>query len=176
MGGTPSEGRGIPVLVIEPMRVEDVEEVLVIEQVSFATPWSRLAFLSELLENERSVYLVAREEGRVVGYVGMWRILDEGHITNLAVHPDFRRQGIGRRLLQTLSNLSVARGLRRMTLEVRVSNDPAQRLYASLGFLVAGRRPGYYQDNHEDALIMWCDLPVAGPGPAPSPPGEEAGA
>lgn len=150
--------------VIETMRVEDVEEVLEIERASFVTPWSRLAFLSELLENERAIYLVAREGGRVVGYVGMWRILDEGHITNLAVHPEVRQQGIGRQLLETLCNLALARGLRRLTLEVRVSNHVAQRLYQSFGFLTAGVRPGYYQDNREDALIMWCDLPpVAAP-------------
>lgn len=147
--------------VIEPMKVEDVEAVLEIERASFATPWSRLAFLSELLENERAVYLVAREGEQVVGYIGMWRILDEGHITNLAVHPDLRQQGIGRRLLETLCNLSMAKGLRRLTLEVRVSNHVAQRLYQSFGFLTAGVRPGYYQDNREDALIMWCDLPPA---------------
>lgn len=147
-------------LVIEPMKVDDVEEVLAIEQASFPTPWSRLAFLSELLENERAVYLAARQEGRIIGYVGMWRILDEGHITNLAVHPDARRQGVGRRLLQTLCDLAQARGLHRLTLEVRVSNAPAQHLYESFGFLAAGVRPGYYQDNNEDALIMWLDLPT----------------
>lgn len=159
-------------LVIEPMRVEDVEDVLDIERASFATPWSRLAFLSELLENERAVYLVAREDGRVVGYVGMWRVLDEGHITNLAVHPTARRKGVGRKLLETLTSLAVARGLRRMTLEVRVSNYPAQHLYLAFGFLAAGIRPGYYQDNQEDALIMWCDLPPAGPSTAGGREGE----
>ncbi|HHW14622.1 MAG TPA: ribosomal protein S18-alanine N-acetyltransferase [Firmicutes bacterium] len=141
------------------MKGDDVEEVLAIEQASFPTPWSRLAFLSELLENERAVYLVAREEGRIIGYVGMWRILEEGHITNLAVHPDARRRGVGRRLLQTLCDLAQARGLHRLTLEVRVSNATAQRLYESFGFQAAGVRPGYYQDNNEDALIMWLDLP-----------------
>lgn len=153
--------------VIEPMQVSDVEEVLAIEAASFATPWSRLAFLSELLENERAMYLVAREEGRVSGYVGMWRILDEGHITNLAVHPEARRRGVGRRLLETLCNLAVSRGLRRLTLEVRLSNTTAQHLYESFGFLAAGVRPGYYQDNREDALIMWRDLPAAEPAAGP---------
>ncbi|MGE5554030.1 MAG: ribosomal protein S18-alanine N-acetyltransferase [Betaproteobacteria bacterium] len=155
------------------MEVGDVEEVLAIEQASFPTPWSRLAFLSELLENERAVYLVAREEGKVIGYAGMWRILDEGHITNLAVHPDARRRGVGRRLLDALCNLAVARGLRRLTLEVRVSNVAAQHLYESFGFLPAGVRPGYYQDNNEDALIMWRDLPDPRPGQAVTEPGEE---
>lgn len=146
--------------MIEPMKVDDVEEVLAIEQASFPTPWSRMAFLSELLENERAVYLTAREDERLIGYVGMWRILDEGHITNLAVHPDARQRGVGRRLLQTLCDLAQARGLHRLTLEVRVSNAPAQHLYESFGFLAAGVRPGYYQDNNEDALIMWLDLPA----------------
>ncbi|MGE5508808.1 MAG: ribosomal protein S18-alanine N-acetyltransferase [Chitinophagales bacterium] len=145
-------------VLIEPMQVGDLEDVLRIEEASFPTPWSRFAFLSELLENERAVYLVAREDGRVVGYVGMWRILNEGHITNLAVHPDQRRRGIGRRLLQALVNISRTRGIDRLTLEVRVSNTPAQTLYESFGFRSAGVRPGYYQDNDEDALIMWHDI------------------
>jgi ribosomal-protein-alanine N-acetyltransferase len=159
--------------MIEGMRVSDVEDVLEIEQASFATPWSRLAFLSELLENERAMYLVAREGERVIGYVGMWRILDEGHITNLAVHPEFRRKGVGRSLLETLCRLALARRLRRLTLEVRVSNLTAQRLYESFGFLSAGVRPGYYQDNQEGALIMWLDLPCAGAsGTGDTPPWE----
>jgi ribosomal-protein-alanine N-acetyltransferase len=163
------------VFVIEPMEVGDVEEVLAIEQASFPMPWSRLAFLSELLENERAVYLVAREEGKVIGYAGLWRILDEGHLTNLAVRPDVRRKGVGRQLLETLCTLAAARGLRRLTLEVRVSNAAAQRLYESFGFLAAGVRPGYYQDNHEDALIMWRELPDPRlrPGSKPAGPWEE---
>lgn len=146
-------------LDVVPMQVEDLDAVLEIEQASFLTPWSRFAFLSELIENERAIYLVAKLDGAVCGYAGMWRVLDEGHITNLAVHPAQRGQGIGRMLLQSLCDLGRARGLNRMTLEVRVSNDVAKGLYQKMGFASAGVRPGYYQDNGEDALIMWRDNP-----------------
>ena len=142
---------------LDVMKLGDVDEVLAIERESFLTPWSRFAFLSELLENERAVYLVARCNGRVAGYVGMWRVADEGHITNLAVHPAFRRRGVGRTLLGAICDLAEAQRLARMTLEVRVSNINAQRLYESFGFASAGIRPGYYQDNNEDAIIMWRD-------------------
>lgn len=141
------------------MNVNDIDEVLVIERESFTTPWSRFAFLSEILENERAMYLVARWQGKVIGYVGMWRVADEGHITNLAVHPAHRRQSVGRALLAAICGLAEAHGLKRMTLEVRVSNFNAQHLYESFGFMSAGIRPGYYQDNNEDAIIMWRDNP-----------------
>ncbi|HEY8344109.1 MAG TPA: ribosomal protein S18-alanine N-acetyltransferase [Bacillota bacterium] len=143
---------------IEPMRLEDLEGILEIEEASFPIPWSRKSFLYELLENERAFYLVAREEDRVQGYIGMWMILDEGHITNLAVHPRARGRGIGELLLKTLMAESRSRGIDRLTLEVRVSNLVARSLYAKLGFVSAGIRPGYYLDNNEDALIMWRGL------------------
>lgn len=142
-------------VVIEPMRLEDLEEVLYIEDRSFPTPWSRQSFLYELLENERAVYLVARELGRVKGYIGMWAVLDEGHITNLAVHPDYRGRGIGRKLLENIISLGKKQGICYFTLEVRVSNIVARNLYTKLGFTSAGVRPGYYRDNNEDAIIMW---------------------
>ena len=93
-----------------------------------------------------------------MGYAGMWIILDEGHITNIAVDPTYRRQGIGQGLLDELTKLAVERGAIAMTLEVRVSNAEAQSLYTKLGFVPRGIRKGYYQDNKEDALIMWREL------------------
>lgn len=144
---------------VEPMCLEDLEGILEIEEASFPTPWSRKSFLYELLENERAVYLVAREqEDRVQGYIGMWMVLDEGHITNLAVHPRARGRGIGELLLKALMAESRSRGINRLTLEVRISNLVARNLYAKLGFVSAGIRPGYYLDNNEDALIMWKGL------------------
>lgn len=142
-------------VIIEPMRLEDLEEVLLIEDVSFTIPWSRYSFLHELLENERAIYLVARETGQVRGYIGMWIVLNEGHITSLAVHPAYRRRGIGQRLLQSIINEGKKRGLQYLTLEVRLSNTGAQELYKKMGFTSRGIRPRYYQDNHEDAVIMW---------------------
>src|SRR5690606_3384626 len=98
-------------------------EVMKIEKLCFTTPWSKHAFLSELLDNDRAYYLVAKVDDRPVGYIGVWLIAGEGHITNVAVHPDYRRQGIGMRLLLAVEELALARGQRRMTLEVRVSNE-----------------------------------------------------
>lgn len=140
---------------IDLMQLTDVGRVIEIERISFPTPWSRLAFLSELLENHRAIYIVAKDGQNVVGYAGMWQIFDEGHITTIAVAPAYRGQGIGRALLQTLASLGKARGVVRMTLEVRKSNNVAQNLYLSEGYVPAGIRPGYYQDNNEDAIIMW---------------------
>lgn len=147
----------VPV-VIDPMRVRDLSDILKIERLSFTTPWSRGAFLSELLENDRAYYLVARCGERAVGYIGVWIIAGEGHITNVAVHPDFRRNGVGTRLLNAIGELAREKGASRLTLEVRRSNTSAQRLYAALGFESAGIRRGYYRDNNEDAVIMWKDL------------------
>lgn len=147
----------VPV-VIDPMRVRDLSDILKIERLSFTTPWSRGAFLSELLENDRAYYLVARCGEPAVGYIGVWIIAGEGHITNVAVHPDFRRNGVGTRLLNAIGELAREKGASRLTLEVRRSNTSAQRLYAALGFESAGIRRGYYRDNNEDAVIMWKDL------------------
>ena len=152
-------------ITIDPMRVRDLNEVMAIERLSFTTPWSRMAFASELLENERAYYLVARVRGRAVGYVGIWIVADEGHITNVAVHPDYRSRGVGRRLLQAITELAIRKGARRLTLEVRKSNVRAQSLYQSLGFQGVGVRRGYYRDNNEDAIIMWRDLSDLEPAP-----------
>lgn len=155
----PASPQGEPLdLVIDPMRVRDLNDIMVIERLSFATPWTKAAFLSELLENDRAHYLVARADGKPVGYVGIWLVADEGHITNVAVHPDYRSRGVGRRLMEAITELARRKGARRLTLEVRKSNIRAQRLYESLGFKSVGVRRGYYRDNNEDAIIMWRDL------------------
>lgn len=146
------------IVTIDSMRVRDLNEVLNIERVSFLTPWSRYSFLSELLENDRAYYLVARSGGRLVGYAGMWLIADEGHVTNIAVHPLYRGRGVGRQLMLAIEHMARCKGARRMTLEVRVSNTVARHLYEQLGYESAGIRPRYYRDNNEDAVIMWKDL------------------
>jgi ribosomal-protein-alanine N-acetyltransferase len=141
-------------LVVEPMGIGDVAAVLEIERLSFSSPWPAYAFEQELTANRLAHYVVARSEGRVVGFAGIWLMVDEAHITTFGVHPDHRRQGVGRRLLLRLAELSIDLGAARMTLEVRVSNAPAQALYRSFGFRVAGRRTAYYSDDGEDALVM----------------------
>ncbi|MBQ3156059.1 MAG: ribosomal protein S18-alanine N-acetyltransferase [Clostridia bacterium] len=148
---------------IRRMTTADVDGVAAVEAATFPTPWSRDAFASEM-KNVAARYLVAEKEGRVIGYAGAWIILDESHITNIAVLKDERGQGIGRALteglMQYLSNLGAAYA----TLEVRKSNEVAQNLYKSLGFIKLGVRKRYYEDNGEDALIMVCDhMPEADP-------------
>lgn len=145
-------------LWIDKMKVSDIPGVQVIERHSFTTPWSMQAFITEITENDCAHYLVMRRVEQVVGYIGMWVIVDEGHITNVAVHPVWRRQGIGTKLLKAMDRLAYDLGVRKMTLEVRVSNHKAQALYRKLGYRDAGIRPKYYLDNGEDALIMWKEL------------------
>jgi len=141
-------------LTIEAMRLEDLEEVQRIELASFSTPWPSNAYRSELETNRLASYLVARIDGKVVGYGGMWLMVDEAHITTFAVHPAWRRRRIGERLLLAFLDLALDRHAREATLEVRLSNLPARRLYENYGFRPVGLRPRYYSDNNEDALIM----------------------
>ena len=141
-------------LTIEAMALEDLGEVQRIEQASFSTPWPENAYRSELLTNRLASYLVARIGGRLVAYGGMWLMVDEAHITTFAVHPGWRRQRVGERLLLACLDLARDRHAREATLEVRLSNLAARRLYEKYGFRPVGLRPRYYSDNHEDALIM----------------------
>jgi ribosomal-protein-alanine N-acetyltransferase len=141
-------------LRIEPMALEDLPAVQAIEQSSFTTPWPPHAYRSEIQTNRLAEYLVARVGDRVVAYAGMWLMVDEAHITTFAVHPHWRRQRIGERLLLTLLDIARARRAREATLEVRLSNLPARRLYEKYGFRPVGLRPRYYSDDNEDALIM----------------------
>ena len=150
-------------IIIRRMTMADVDGVAAVEAATFPTPWSRDAFASEM-KNVAARYLVAEKDGKIIGFAGAWIILDESHITNIAVYKEERGQGIGRKLseglMQYLSNLGAAYA----TLEVRKSNEVAQNLYKSLGFIKLGVRKRYYEDNGEDALIMVCDhMPEADP-------------
>lgn len=136
----------------------DVEEVAKVEAASFSIPWTKEAFMNEMLRNDQAVYFVAVHEKRVIGFVGVWKIVDEGHITNIAVLPEYRGQGIGQKLLAQLVAYAQEKDLVGLTLEVRVSNVGAQKLYEQFGFQQAGRRKRYYQDNNEDAFIYWVKL------------------
>jgi ribosomal-protein-alanine N-acetyltransferase len=147
---------------IRPMRLEDLEQVLAIDRASFSMPWSERSFRYELLENPYSLLLVAElatpeSEHRVVAAIVIWLIEDEAHIATLAVRPDYRGRGISRELLTAGLVESIRRGARLATLEVRASNTIAQALYLRFQFNIAGRRPHYYQDNQEDALIMTAE-------------------
>lgn len=140
------------------MNVDDIPQVQLVERKCFSTPWSRSIFISEVTRNDNAVYIVAVSGERVVGYAGIWVILDEGHITNIGVDPGYQRQGIGHALMDELTRYVIERGVVAMTLEVRVSNAVAQALYTKMGFVPKGIRKEYYQDDKEDALIMWREL------------------
>jgi ribosomal-protein-alanine N-acetyltransferase len=149
-------------LSIEPMRLDDLEAVHQIELASFSAPWPPNAYRSELETNRLANYLVARLDGQIVAYGGMWLMVDEAHITTFAVHPSWRRQRIGERLLVAFIDLAIGRHAREATLEVRLSNIAARRLYEKYGFRPVGLRPRYYSDDGEDALIMTTE-PLAEP-------------
>ena len=133
----------------------DVDGIYEIERLCFPDPWSRESVAEELTENPRAFYVVAQIGEEIVGYAGLWWILDEGHITNVAVKPGYRNRRIGSQIIETLLEHTGEQGIRQYTLEVRKSNIAARALYEKYGFVVEGIRPNYYQVGHEDALIMW---------------------
>jgi ribosomal-protein-alanine N-acetyltransferase len=140
------------------MRLDDIDAICEIEKEAFTTPWSAGAFHNELTNNQYAHYVVMELDGYIIGYAGMWLIMDEAHITNIAVREKYRGRKLGERLLLQMQSAALFLGAERMTLEVRVSNTIAQRLYAKLGFIPAGLRKQYYTDNGEDAIIMWAHL------------------
>jgi [ribosomal protein S18]-alanine N-acetyltransferase len=141
-------------VLIEPMAVEDLPAIHEIERSSFTTPWPSHAYRTEIETNRLAHYRVIRVAGRIAGYAGIWIMVDEAHVTTFAVSPAWRRRGIGERLLSAMLDLAIERGAREATLEVRLSNLPARRLYEKYGFRPLGIRPRYYSDDNEDALIM----------------------
>lgn len=147
---------------IRAMTVEDINAVHRIELLCFPTPWSQAAFEDELVRNALAVYSVIELDGAVVGYGGMWSIIDELHITNIAIDPAHRRKGLGRALVRALVAYGEMRHYKHMTLEARVGNAAAVALYSEMGFEAVGIRPGYYVDTGEDALIMWRTLGSTG--------------
>lgn len=140
------------------MTLEDIEQILVVEKASFATPWSFEAFYNELTKNRFAHYIVVENNKGIIGYCGVWVIIDEGHITNIALLPEYRGNGIGTLLLKQVMKHTRSLGAKTLTLEVRVSNKVAQHLYRKLGFVDGGLRKNYYEDNQEDGLIMWVRL------------------
>ncbi len=155
-GGTldaPSSARPI---VITPMRRRHLRQVLRIDHAVYPRPWTLALYLGELATTEGRSYLVARDGTSVVGYAGLMVIVDDAHITTVAVAPSHQHRGIGTRLLLVLLRDAIALGAERVTLEVRASNRGAQALYSRFGFAPSGVRKGYYVDNREDAVIMWA--------------------
>lgn len=144
-------------IIIEEMKEHDIDGVFEVEKNCFEDYWSKDAFKKELTNNVAR-YLVAKVDGKVAGYVGIWLVLDEGHITNVAVHEDYRGKKIGNELVKGLVELCKLNEIISMTLEVRASNRVAQNLYRKYGFKMAGIRKEYYSNNKEDAIIMWNDI------------------
>ena len=139
---------------IVPMNADHLDEIAELEQVCFSTPWSRNMLVEEL-QNDCAAFLVALDDqGHVAGYAGLQVILDEGYITNVAVQPEYRRQGVAGQLLAVFLNFAKGNHLAFLTLEVRASNYGAIALYGGLGFRSVGRRKNYYEHPKEDALIM----------------------
>lgn len=137
------------------MSLEHIDDIMIVENLSFKIPWSRNAFIEEVTNNAFARYLTADINGKIVGYAGFWKVFDEGHITNIAVSPEYRGNSVGSTLLSELIDLAKYEGITCMTLEVRKSNYVAQALYCKFGFVIEGYRKAYYSDNGEDAAIMW---------------------
>lgn len=135
--------------------MNDLQDIYNLEKECFAIPWSLQSIENDLSENSNvATYLVATDNDKVLGYIGMWQVLDEAQVTNLAVSESFRGRGIGRLLVNELSDIAKKRGARQLTLEVRSSNAPARSVYNETGFVEIAKRKSYYKDNGEDAIIM----------------------
>ena len=148
--------------VIRRMTSGDVEAVAAIEKAVFPRPWSAESFRREVEKNVAARYLVAEKDGKVIGYAGAWVVLDECHITNIAVAESERGRGYGKKLVRALMQYASNLGAAWADLEVRVSNERAQHIYGEAGFVSIGKRKRYYEDNGEDAFLMVCqNMPEA---------------
>ncbi len=145
-----------------PMEVKHADGVTFVDEESFSVPWRKEDFICEAKKGDKAIYYVAidTEKDMVVGYAGMWHIINEGHITNVAVLHDYRRQGIGDCFMEKLIAVANEREMIGITLEVRMNNTAAQKLYHKYGFRSEGIRKNYYADTKEDAVIMWKYFPI----------------
>jgi ribosomal-protein-alanine N-acetyltransferase len=138
------------------MVAADIAAVLAIETLSFSSSWPQNAFVNEIRDNKLAHYFVGRLDGTIVAYGGIWVILEDSHVTTIAVHPDFRGRKLGEEMLVHLLDEAIAARASWITLEVRESNEAAQKLYRKYGFTTVSTRRGYYSDNNENALVMWA--------------------
>lgn len=145
-------------VTIRLMEERDLDAIMEVEKQCFTLPWSREAFYNELHQNRFAHYLVLEEDDNVIGYCGAWLVVDEAHITNIAVLPAYQGRGLGKVLLSSMIEECKLRAIERMTLEVRESNLVAQSLYKKLGFVEGAIRKNYYSDNQEDAIVMWVNI------------------
>ena len=140
---------------IMPMTANDIDGVLKAEESCFAIAWTRTDFEREMNENKLAIYFVAKDGEKIVGYAGMWHVVTEGQITNVAVLEEYRGQKVGSLLMDALIKTAEEREMIGITLEVKISNYPAQKLYTKYGFKPEGFRKNYYKDTNEDAVVMW---------------------
>jgi [ribosomal protein S18]-alanine N-acetyltransferase len=144
--------------IVRQMQLADIPAVYTIETASFATPWTIDIFEREITENTFANYFVIENEGVIAGYCGMWLVIDEAQITNIAILPNYRGKKLGEKLFAHVMEHAILAGAYRLSLEVRVSNLPAQHLYRKFGLVPGGIRKNYYTDNQEDAIVMWVNL------------------
>jgi len=144
--------------VVRTMVEEDIDTLVMIEEACFATPWTRQSFLHELHENPYANYFIMELDGIVIGYCGLWLVIDEAHITNIAIVPEYRGHKYGDLLFSAVVEKAKEAGAIQLSLEVRVSNVIAQKMYRKYGLIPGGIRKNYYTDNQEDALVMWVKL------------------
>ncbi|WP_394219609.1 ribosomal protein S18-alanine N-acetyltransferase [Halobacillus trueperi] len=145
-------------LTIRRMTKDDVGAVMEVEKASFAVPWSEETFEKEMEDNPYAHYYIVEKENEIIGYCGLWLIIDEAHVTNIAIHPGHRGNKYGERLFRHTCNEAIEHGAIQLSLEVRVSNTAAQHMYRKFGMVPGGIRKRYYSDNGEDALVMWVGL------------------
>ena len=145
-------------ITIRLMEERDLDAIMEVERQCFTLPWSREAFYNELHQNRFAHYLILEEDNKVIGYCGAWLVVDEAHITNIAVLPAYQGRGLGKVLLSSMIKECMLQAIKRMTLEVRESNLVAQSLYKKSGFVEGAIRKNYYSDNQEDAIVMWVNI------------------
>ena len=140
---------------IVPMTEKHIDDVAELDQICFHIPWTREDFEKEIKENNIAIYFVSFDNDQAIVYAGMWHVVNEGHITNVAVLPEYRRQGVGDMLMEAVDKKADELEIEGVTLEVRISNYGAQKLYTKHGYKPEGFRKKYYTDTNEDAVIMW---------------------
>ena len=145
-------------LIIRKMSSIDVNEVADVDVASFTTPWPKEVFFQEITKNDHAHYFVAELDNKIIGYAGMWVVIDDAQITNIAISPQWRGYKIGEKLFQYTCEHAIRMGSKRLSLEVRASNEIAQRMYRKFGLVPGGIRKKYYTDNQEDAIVMWVNL------------------
>ena len=145
-------------LTIRKMELEDINQVMFVELSSFTSPWTEEIFIQELKENQHAHYYIITIDEKVIGYVGMWIVLDDAQITNIAILAGYRGQKLGEKLFRFAMQRAISLGVTNLSLEVRITNIVAQKMYRKFGLVPGGIRKNYYTDNQEDAIVMWVNL------------------